>query len=210
MGSSDLPWVNARSVWNQHNYFNVNIEDDLTMPAQQQPHHIVSDSVAMNNFLTMYANPLFPVPDATVEVDTVTCDGNMLNVVLEICNYGDNVLSNELPTTFYQGDPTSMAATVLTTIEGIPNIVAKDSCITVEYSIPAVYNELVYVVVNDDATTSTPFDLTVDFPNTPIGECDYTNNISSFQLDDSPPTLDLGPDIPVSYTHLTLPTILLV
>ena len=195
MGSSDLPWVDARSVWNQHNYFNVNIEDNLTIPAQQQPHHIVSDSVVMNNFLTMYANPLFPVPDATVAIDSVACNSNMLDVTLEICNIGDNVLSNELPITFYQGDPTSVNATVLATFVGIPSIVAVDSCITVEFSIPAIYSEPVFVVVNDDASLPGPYDLATDFPITPIGECDYTNNINSFQVDDSPPILDLGPDI---------------
>ncbi len=195
MGSSDLPWVDARSVWNQHNYFNVNIEDDLTIPAQQQPHHIVSDSVVMNNFLTMYANPLFPVPDATVDVDSVECNDGILDVILEICNIGDNVLSNELPVTFYQGNPTSMNATVLATFVGIPSIVAIDSCITVEYSIPAIYGEPVFVVVNDDASLPGPYDLATDFPITPIGECDYTNNINNFQIDDSPPVLDLGPDI---------------
>jgi len=195
MGSSDLPWVDTRSVWNQHNYFNVNIEDDLTIPAQQQPHHIVSDSVVMNNFLTMYANPLFPVPDATVTVDTVSCGSGTLEVVLEVCNIGDNVLSNELPVTFYQGNPTTMNATVLAAFVGIPSIVAVDSCITLEYSIPAVYGAPVFVVVNDDASLAGPYDLATDFPITPIGECDYTNNINSFQMDDSPPTLDLGPDI---------------
>src|SRR5690606_26029590 len=33
-------WVPSRKVWNQHTYFNVNINDDLTIPRQQQKHHL--------------------------------------------------------------------------------------------------------------------------------------------------------------------------
>ena len=33
------PWVPARRVWNQHGYFNVNVNDNLTIPKIQQKHH---------------------------------------------------------------------------------------------------------------------------------------------------------------------------
>ena len=33
-------WVPARSIWNQFAYFNVNVNDDLTIPQYQQPHQL--------------------------------------------------------------------------------------------------------------------------------------------------------------------------
>ncbi|MEO0404125.1 MAG: VCBS repeat-containing protein, partial [Bacteroidota bacterium] len=56
-GALSTPWVAARSVWNQHNYFVVNVNDDLTIPQTQQNHAagfpITSpENYPFNNFLT--------------------------------------------------------------------------------------------------------------------------------------------------------------
>ncbi|MEO1256463.1 MAG: VCBS repeat-containing protein, partial [Bacteroidota bacterium] len=34
-------WMPARGVWNQHGYYNVNINDDLTIPAEVQDHSVI-------------------------------------------------------------------------------------------------------------------------------------------------------------------------
>ena len=62
------PWVPARRVWNQHGYFNVNVNDNLTIPKIQQKHHLVfSENVCtagknrpLNSFLNQspYLNSL--------------------------------------------------------------------------------------------------------------------------------------------------------
>ena len=45
-GSDGEAWMPARSVWNQHAFFNVNINDDLTVPAELQDHTLVfSDGI---------------------------------------------------------------------------------------------------------------------------------------------------------------------
>lgn len=194
-GSVSTPWVATRPVWNQHNYFNVNINDDLSVPNAQQPHHIVGDSVVLNNFLTQYADPSFPVPDVTVSVDSFGCGVDSFMVILEICNLGDSRLTGETPITFYDANPTLTSANVLTTKELGQNI-DPDDCIFVSYFVPALYDTPVFVVVNDDASLVTPFDLANDFPVTSIAECDYTNNLDSLLLEGPPPPkLDIGPDI---------------
>ena len=38
--SNSEPWVPARRLWNQHGYFNVNVNDDLTIPRVMQKHHL--------------------------------------------------------------------------------------------------------------------------------------------------------------------------
>ena len=193
-GSMNTPWVSTRSVWNQHTYFNVNINDDLSVPIDQQGHHIVGDSIIMNNFLTQYADPQFPIPDAVVSVDSFGCGIDSFFVQLEICNTGDLRLTNETPITFYDSDPISTNATPLFTDELGVNV-DINSCVIVSYFIPAQYNQTIYVVVNDDASLAGPYDLATDFPVTSIAECDYTNNIDSFiQIGNPPAELDLGPD----------------
>ncbi len=196
-GSLNAPWVSTRSVWNQHNYFNVNINDDLSIPINQQSHHIVGDSIVLNNFLTQYANPQFPIPDATVSVDSFGCGLDSFYVQLTVCNIGDLRLTNETPITFYDSDPTSTNATPLTTLELGQNI-DPDTCVTLGFFISPQYNQTIYVVINDDASLAGPYDLATDFPVTSIAECDYTNNIDSFiQIGNPPMELDLGPDVTI-------------
>ena len=68
-------WLPARSVWNQHAYFVVNINDDLTVPSCQQPHHVEfpqqgSGKRPFNTFLQQatvlndQADVSFPAADA--------------------------------------------------------------------------------------------------------------------------------------------------
>ena len=53
-------WQPSRSVWNQHGYYNVNVNDDLTIPKNQQSHIVAfsngvctpGDNKVLNNFLT--------------------------------------------------------------------------------------------------------------------------------------------------------------
>ena len=192
--SSTFPWQTTRKVWNQNSYFNVNINEDLSIPIVQQKHHIVGDDVILNNFLTQHGQQLGA--DASIASVDVQCALNELIVTLEVCNTGDNVLSNTTSITFYTSDPTAGATTALDS-ELLGVIVAVDSCAFVEFTIPAQYDDPVFVVVNDDNTTNTPYDLNTDFPNTNIGECDYSNNMIQFTEVPEPYELDLGGTITI-------------
>ncbi|MFT6020285.1 MAG: gliding motility-associated-like protein [Flavobacteriales bacterium] len=193
-GSASTPWIDTRSVWNQRNYFNVNIEDDLTVPTVPQQHHIVGDSVVMNNFLTMYGSLQSTLPDATAKIDTVICDGEEFELTLTICNNGDNTLTGETAITFYNSDPTNTSPDTLFTTTIGTNLLT-DSCKSIVINITPLFEIPIYVVVNDDYSLAGPYDLEMDFPVTAIAECSYTNNIDSFLIaDPEPPILDLGMD----------------
>jgi gliding motility-associated-like protein len=187
--SSTFPWQTTRKVWNQNSYFNVNIKEDLSIPIVQQKHHIVGDDVILNNFLTQHGQQLGA--DASIASVDVQCALNELVVTLEVCNTGDNVLSYTMPITFYTSDPTAGATSGLAT-EVLGVTVAIDSCTVVEFTIPAQYDDPVFVVVNDDNSITLPYDLNTDFPVTNIGECDYSNNIIQFTEVPEPYELDLG------------------
>lgn len=192
--SSTFPWQMTRQVWNQNAYFNVNIQDDLTLPISQQQHHIVGDNVVLNNFLTQHGQQLGA--DASINSVNVQCALNELIVTLEVCNTGDNVLSYTTPITFYTSNPTTGPTNGLAT-ETLGVTVPIDSCTFVEYTIPAQYDDPIFVVVNDDNSTALPYDLNSDFPVTNIGECDYSNNITQFTEVPEPYELDLGGSVTI-------------
>ena len=132
------------------------------------------------------------VPEALLVNSNAVCDLEGLALDLEICNDGNFELPAGTPVTIYSGDPTSGPVSVVLT-EFSPEGIGHNECKTFSFVIAADPNTTYYVVVNDDGTTPTPFDLSAF--DAPENECDYTNNIGSFSVDYNMPDLDLGPDI---------------
>jgi len=195
--SGGTPWVPARRVWNQHGYFNVNVNDDLSIPRVQQKHHLIFSSNVctvganrpLNSFLNQspflnslgcpkYASPDLAFVDNSLTINPPTCPDGDFTVSFEITNLGDVGLSGDVPITFYNGDPTQAGATKLNTITvtlnnfGVGNVQSISNA-TVKGPGSAF---ILYIVLNDGGTTvPTPISL----PNTDFIECDYNNNIIS-------------------------------
>jgi len=195
--SGGEPWVPARRLWNQHGYFNVNINDDLSIPVNQQKHHLVWSSGScttgpnrpLNGFLNQspflnsdgcptYAAPDLAIIDNSLVIDDPNCPDTDFTVSFDFENIGDVELTGTVPVSFYNGDPTQPGATIL----GTENLVLTS------FGIGQVSNALnlpvsgpgspltLFVVLNDNGSTvPTPISL----PNTDFLECDYGNNIAS-------------------------------
>lgn len=134
-------------------------------------------------------------PDANLVSLDGSCQGNSVLVSLEVCNEGNGILPEGTEITFYEGDPTSSPATVIST-HTLPQELETDSCLIFTLELVAPVVSSVYVVLNDNGSTPTPFELeSEELPNTGVSECDLTDNIGFFELDYIPPVLDLGPDI---------------
>ncbi len=201
------PWLSARDIWNQYNYFVVNVNDDLSIPAEQQQHHLEFPEVGsnhrpFNNFLAQVPilnnnyDAYLPVPDASVEFNEVECGLDSFMIELTICNIGDALLSINTPVAFYLSDPQTTAA-ILYTIEYTPRQIEVDSCDQILFTISNLGSAELFLVVNDDNSFFPPYDLTNDFPVTAITECDFSNNITNFEIEGSILELDLGPDITI-------------
>ncbi len=133
------------------------------------------------------------VPDAVLENVSGQCMGDSTTVILTVCNVGSFDLPVGTPVSFYDGDPTAGNPNLLT-VSFLPEKIKRDSCLTLSFEIPA--GPLpIFVLVNDFGTTPLPVDLVNGMPDVLTEECDYTNNIGSFDISYTPPTLDLGPDI---------------
>lgn len=190
--SDNFPWVPTRKLWNQYAYFNVNINDDLTIPQQQQTHHNVGSPAlgttgALNTFLKQ-ASPLdkngdriFPAADLTTStlVDGTLCLINgTVALNINIANNGQWTAPANVPISIYETDPTSTNATFLGSVT-TTNSIAVGSSITASYTLDVStfsFPKTVFVIVNDDNSATMPYDLSTDFPVTSIAECDFTNN----------------------------------
>ena len=199
--TTGMPWLKSRSIWNQYNYLVTNINDDGTIPVQQQNFHIVGDSIILNGFLMQQiildteGTPINPAPDAELNIDTAFCNIDSVMVNINICNNGSDILSAETPVAFYFGNPNT-SIPVLVMVEQTGIILEPDSCWQIPYSIPDAINQAIYVVINDDGSGSFPYDFNTDFPLTLIGECNFQNNMDSVVVNVIlPPELDLGADI---------------
>ncbi len=204
--SANLPWQPARPIWNQYNYFAVNINDDLSVPKVQQKHWLEMGSIGSGNrpFNTHLAqvsslNPFttnkIKAPDVSIKIDSTFCQTDSFELYLNICNLGSADLPNGTPLSFYNGDPTTSAALLLFPPILINGGLGKGLCKSIKLKIPATYNTSIFVIINDDGSLPSPFNLATNFPSTDQAECHYENNISSFIIQNQPPILDLGPDI---------------
>ncbi|MCC7245500.1 MAG: gliding motility-associated C-terminal domain-containing protein [Saprospiraceae bacterium] len=198
-----IPGIASRKVWNQHGYHSTNINEDLSVPRYQQNPHIIGDSLKMNTFLNQYFNPTFPSPDGVLTFENVVCDRDSLEVTLEICNVGDNLMPDNTPISIYSSNPQQTLAPWAGAIP-LGFALQKDSCRQFTIRIPRIANDSVYLVLNDDHSNVTPYSLANDFPITAIGECEFRNNMAVFYYAYQPDALNLGPDTSICY-HTSLP-----
>ncbi|MBK8806519.1 MAG: PKD domain-containing protein [Bacteroidales bacterium] len=182
----------ARSVWNQATYFGVNINDDLTIPRQQQ---IANRFLALNSFQAQLGyydfngEYVFPAPDATVAIGKLSCVGSTVELELLIHNLGIKNLLAEIPLTLYNGSPYETGATIIKTIKLGKDIAPGDS-ILIKTTLNASPTMNVFAVVNDDGKLL----ILKKLPSTTYGECNYDNNIDTVSFNIGTGKLDLGKD----------------
>ncbi|WP_258105780.1 LamG-like jellyroll fold domain-containing protein, partial [Marinoscillum sp. MHG1-6] len=187
-------WQPSRKVWNQHAYFNVNVNDDLTIPAVQQDHTVSFGSGnctsgtnrALNGFLNQSTIidetgcPSYVSPDLDI-VGTITatpsqCPGSVFNVDFDIQNTGDTDISGTLPISFYAGDPTVDGSVQLNTqTVSLVNLLEDEIYKVTDMEVEGIGGDFdLYIVLNDYGQTPP-----ISFYSASIAECEVTNNSAS-------------------------------
>ncbi len=199
-------WMPARKVWNQHVYTPTAIEDDLRVPkiplkgnvempdgSGNYPFNIVQgqkgEQTAYHGFELL--------PDASIFFEEAKCNGDSLEVKLRICNEGSGILTAGMPIRFYNGNPTLGPTASLAANPVLDVPLGTGACAEVFAVIPRILGQKIFVVANDDGSDPAPFQIPNDFPITNLEECNYTNNLSFFELPLLPAKPDLGPDVAV-------------
>lgn len=203
--SRDFAWGNATKIWNTQAYNVVNVNQDGSIPAVLDENYLT-----FNNFLSQI-NPdaddgpeIIPIPDLSITLNAVDNECSpFYDLMITVCNQGDTTVMNSVPLAIYLGDPTSNATLVDTIILNLN--IDNGNCVDLTFSgvdLPLT-GGTISTVINDDGQQVLPYILDGEangglFPVTNQFECDYTNNIASFNyLGPSPIdtsfTLDLCP-----------------
>lgn len=186
------PWVPARRVWNQHGYFVVNVNDDLTIPRVQQNHGKqfstiscrVGEPVGPQRPLNKFLNqspfidtngcPAYLAPDldyaTSITFTPPTCPDLNFQVQFTITNRGEVPITGSVPVSYYDSNPKKTGANKLATINYAINDLGRNQLFVVNQTINSNGSDSLFVVLND-AGTSIP----VVLPNTPFLECNYDN-----------------------------------
>jgi large repetitive protein len=202
--SAAEPWVPARRVWNQHGYFVVNVNDDLTIPTALQQHQLIfstgnctqGPNRPLNKFLNQapYLNsegcPTYASADIAFLVDPTiippTCPDLNFTVSFQITNLGDVAVTGNIPVTFYTTNPKRAGAVKLNTINATVNQLGKGDIVIVNNAVVTGNgSDSLYVVLND-AGTSMPSPIVL--PNTNFIECNY-DNIKAVRVNPLPATI---------------------
>ena len=212
--SAGQPWAPCRNIWNQYGYYNVNINNNLSVPIQQQQHQVLLSTVtcpfytcnenrpfntylSQSTFLTQEGCPIYPASDVALSLNASACNGSAsYDLSLLVTNVGGAPSDSGYPIRFYAGNPFTGAAVQIPVISG-PNstgdaIGAGDSetlSYTLDISAPEKPFSL-FVLLNDDGTTAPPF----NFPLGSLPECNYGDNVISIANIDCCPFGDLAID----------------
>lgn len=182
--SSTNQWVGSRKVMNQHAYCVVNVNDDLSIPIQQQNHALLPK---LNGFLAQsaifdvnWSTTCIPLADVNVEINAVIyCQKpDTVIVGLKLCNIGSKVTTSPLNVSVYNGDP--LSGGTLISMFSLTSTILADSCSYDTVLVPFTGTSATfYVYVNDDGSSP------ANAPETGFIECDSSNN-SDFVLINKP------------------------
>ncbi|MBK8700903.1 MAG: VCBS repeat-containing protein [Saprospiraceae bacterium] len=201
--SASSPWAPARKVWNQTGYHITNVNDDLTIPRQQQNNAAFFDtdscaqatcSQPYNSFMCQatYRDQngcvRWPAVDMITDILDYSCHGDSVTLNIEIRNQSTNSFRQD-----------SINLALYSNSDGLPFLLMQrfwskaQAVDTLSISMSAAGLDKIRVRVNvpglDASFTSNLKGLTS------VLECDYENNIDSINIDLTAKLPDLGPDM---------------
>lgn len=179
---SGQKWADARPVFNQPHFYNIHINDDLSVPAEQQDPTIVYDRKIINNSNTAMTIPQ-PSEDGNLVIDTIYCDGNMTTLAFTVCNTGLVDIPATFPYTIYCGSPEEPGAVVMQS-NRVNVTIQPDECRQFTFSTANnSCNGQYFILLNDDSSIAPPFDIADVMPIGAFAECNYLNNVDSVSFE---------------------------
>lgn len=176
-------WAKTRKVWNQHGYFNVNINDDLSVPRIQQNPQIVFDSLVLNGFMNQYASFDFRAVDLEIGNTQITCSQDSLRIDFQICNNGGLVTTSTYNAWILNENLTQSRSGNIVSSRSFNRMLDPDSCIRSSWKVPvASIQDSAYLVVNANAGRLGTGDPNSVFPLGRLTECEYGNNSAAIDL----------------------------
>ena len=203
--SATTPWVPARQIWNQQGYHVTNVNDDGTIPRQQQSMaaYFDTDSCTMatcpqvyNTFGTQatyrtqkgcQTNHAY-FSDVSLEVlETICTDtGNVL--LVQVRDLIASSIDDLIALSIYDANPQTDNANLLSSH---PLDDLSSNCETLVIDIEDIpEGAMIYLSIRDNGSFTTPH----IYPLTAIEECSYSNNVDSILIIYPTKVFDLGRD----------------
>ncbi|HAA19591.1 MAG TPA: hypothetical protein DCP28_12770, partial [Cytophagales bacterium] len=196
-------WAPSRSVWNQHGYFNVNINDDLTVPIELQDHSLAFNNTLcdgspgllrpLNTFLSQStlldgdgcpqsARPdLAFVPGSFTQREFAHCITDSVGIQFQVINQGKVALDETVSVSYYAGNPEDSTTTWLGT-DSFALTLNSGEQTTLHAYLDSLTNFTLFAVLNDDGTATPP----IGYPVTKtVSESNYSNNTDSLVLSEA-------------------------
>ena len=213
------PWAPARKVWNQYGYFNVNINDDLSVPKQQQNHGLqfyenlgncigatlrpLNSFMAQETVRDTTGCPIYPAPDLTISgIDNIIydCANEIITFDLYIENIGSVIVSSEFNLLIFEG--TFAASGILIQSQLVNTIIPQSGQQSISVNLSNFNLTDFYAILNFDHQIQ-------DYPYQSVNECNYLNNYLNSSLDppNFTPTFTQVTSICAGETLSALPTI---
>ena len=183
-------WTSTRPVWNQLIYNNVNVNDDLTIPQYQQKQHLPKNH---NKFLNQYSYLQKSGSDIAFINNTTKCNTDSLILQVSICNQGPSSFNDSLYISVFDKNPFSATCNLLERINSGFLELEKDSCKEIVFQFKKPFSNQVYLVLNTQLSSVTPFSQNNLDAYFKIRECNYRNNLFIIQTPQNP-KIDLGQD----------------
>ncbi len=114
---SNNRWVRTRRIWNQHTYHITNINEDGSIPQNEEHNWDLYNNYRLNS----QGKGVFNAPDleiTSIESSRVDCPALSFHLKITILNKGSLSVASELPISIYKGSrttPTEILGTIKTT-----------------------------------------------------------------------------------------------
>jgi hypothetical protein len=142
-------------------YYNVNINDDLTIPTHQQAHHLVSNKKQINTYLSQYAFKSYEAADLFFKSIDATCDSDSIEIKIQFCNKGPADSNDSIFIAIYDSNPFISNASLIQYLSWPKIALAKDSCILLQRKIAKISGTF-YFILNNKNNISTPITINTD------------------------------------------------
>lgn len=189
-------WSPTRPVWNQMNYYNVHINDDLQVPQYMQGMQfpVIDGRRALNSYLEQYSQPEKPASDLYFNDVDIICTAGRKSISAEICNDGEISTPPNVYLNIYSRSPATEALEPVWS-DQLSSSYESGQCRTIQFAYPPVLEnaDTIYLSLN-----APPVNALIDTSSSEdfiALECDYQNNIFPFDVSEfNSQSLELGND----------------
>jgi gliding motility-associated-like protein len=175
-------WASARPVWNQMNFHNTHINDDLSIPSIQQNQLFpeINGRRPLNRFNEQYSQPDRPTADLLFGEAEIICFNGDRYLNVRLCNEGDVRAPAGFSVQVFDRNPI-LFGNAPDTAFPLPQPINIDDCLSYQFHLPSSLSADTAFVFLNALEDNLPIDTLTDEGFGTL-ECRYDNNLVALDL----------------------------